>query len=115
MQSNSPESIAPAQDQTCTDTAGSAWHVYILRCADGSLYTGVTTDLQRRLREHNSAGGGARYTRSRRPVRLVYAERAACRSTACRRECLLKRFRRTEKEALIASADDSSFSLRNMV
>jgi len=53
------------------------WTVYILRCRDGSLYTGITTDPERRLAEHNSDRGAARYTRPRRPVRLVYTEPAA--------------------------------------
>lgn len=80
------------------------WYVYILRCADDTLYTGVTTDLARRLREHNSPRGGARYTRARQPVRLVHAENAACRGTACRREYLLKRLSRGDKETLIAAS-----------
>jgi len=79
------------------------WFVYILRCADGSLYTGVTTDPARRLKEHNSTAKGARYTRSRRPVRLVHAERAASRSAACCREYQLKRLSKTDKEHLILS------------
>lgn len=79
-----------------------AW-CYILRCADGTLYTGWTTDPHRRLREHN-AGRGARYTRSRRPVQLVYLEACPDRSTALRREREIKKMNRTQKEALIASA-----------
>lgn len=115
MQSDFPESMPPPKGQTGATDAQAAWHVYILRCADNTLYTGITTNLQRRLNEHNSSGGGARYTRPRQPVQLVYAERATCRSAACRREYLLKQFNRTEKEALIASANDSSFSPRNLV
>lgn len=75
----------------------------MLRCADGTLYTGWTTDPVRRLREHNS-GRGARYTRSRRPVRLVYLETCTSRSAALRREHALKSLNRQQKEALIASA-----------
>ena len=75
------------------------YFVYLLRCADGSLYAGYTTDLARRLAVHN-AGKGAKYTRSRRPVCLVYAERFASREEALRRECALKRLRRAEKTAL---------------
>ncbi len=74
--------------------------VYILVCADGTLYTGWTTDVERRLEEHN-AGRGARYTRGRRPVELAYYEEVADRSTALRREAALRRLRRSEKLALI--------------
>ena len=81
----------------------SAWWVYVLRCADGSLYTGITTDVDRRLAEHNGDGaGGARYTRSRRPVALVYAEAAASRAEAARREAAIKRLDRARKLALCA-------------
>jgi len=76
------------------------WHVYIVECADGSLYTGITTDLQRRIATHN-AGNGARYTRSRRPVRLVYAETREDRSTALRREHEIKQMHVSAKQALI--------------
>ncbi|HHH48627.1 MAG TPA: GIY-YIG nuclease family protein [Gammaproteobacteria bacterium] len=80
------------------------WYVYILRCADGSLYTGVATDLERRLAEHNGSGKlGARYTRARRPVTLVYSEPAESRAAACRREAAIKKLRRVEKERLVAS------------
>lgn len=78
-----------------------AWYVYILRCADGSLYTGVATDLERRLREHN-AGRGARYTRGRAPVALVYQERCADRRGAARREHRIKRLSRAAKLGLLA-------------
>jgi len=78
------------------------WHVYLLRCADGTLYCGITTDLERRVAEHNR-GDGARYTRGRRPVELVYAETAADRSEAARREYEIKQMGRTQKEALFAS------------
>ena len=84
---------------------GAAWWVYMLRCADGSLYTGITTDVARRVAEHNGEGGlGARYTRSRRPVQLVYQEVAANRAEAARREAAIKRLDRTRKLALCASA-----------
>jgi putative endonuclease len=76
----------------------------MLRCADGSLYTGITTDVSRRIAEHNGAGGlGARYTRSRRPVELVYAEGAANRAEAARREAAIKRLDRARKLALCAA------------
>src|SRR5262249_14532553 len=76
------------------------WCVYMLRCRDGTLYTGATNDLEQRLRVHGS-GRGAAYTRSRLPVRLVYAEPAAVRSAALRREWALKQLTRTEKIALL--------------
>jgi putative endonuclease len=72
-----------------------------LRCGDGSLYAGATNDLARRVAAHD-AGRGARYTRSRLPVALVHAERAADRSAALRREAALKRLSRREKLALVA-------------
>jgi putative endonuclease len=76
----------------------------MLRCADGSLYTGITTDLVRRLAEHNGDGpAGARYTRSRRPVLLVYREDASNRSDASQREAAIKRLDRARKLALCAT------------
>jgi putative endonuclease len=79
-----------------------AWAVYIVRCADGSLYTGVTNDVARRIDEHNSNGSlAARYTRARRPVVLVYQETAATRSAACRREYRIKQLTRADKLAVI--------------
>jgi putative endonuclease len=81
--------------------ANGAWCVYVLRCADGSLYTGITTDVARRVAEHNGDGGlGARYTRSRRPVELVHVEAAAGRAAASRREAAIKRLDRARKLAL---------------
>jgi len=78
------------------------WYVYMVRCNDQSLYTGVTTDLQRRLREHNAGGTvGAKYTRSRRPVRLVYREEHPTRSAACKREYEIKHFNTRKKAALL--------------
>lgn len=76
------------------------WTVYLLRCADGSLYTGIARDVIRRVQAHN-AGRGAAYTRARRPTALVYAEAAQNRSAALRREWTIKQFSRVEKEALI--------------
>lgn len=81
------------------------WYVYILRCADGTLYTGSTTDLDRRLKTHN-AGKGAKYTRSRRPVELAYWETAADKSAAFRREAAIKQLTRAEKLRLIAYKED---------
>jgi putative endonuclease len=80
-----------------------AWFVYMLRCADGTLYTGITTDVDRRLAEHNGDQGlGARYTRSRRPVTLAYVESAGDRAEAARREAAIKQLDRACKLALCA-------------
>ena len=76
--------------------------VYLLRCNDGTLYTGYTTDLDARIRVHNGEGkGGAKYTRSRRPVTLAYFEEYEDKSAALRRECEIKKLSKAEKEALI--------------
>jgi len=76
------------------------WCVYIVRCADDSLYTGITNDLEKRIKAHND-GLGAKYTKPRRPVCLAYQEAAADRSTASKREYVVKQLSRTEKQALI--------------
>ena len=81
-----------------------AWYVYMLRCGDGSLYTGSTTDVERRLREHQG-GTGARYTRSRPPVTLAYAEEAPDRSAAQRREAAIKKMPRARKLKLIGKGE----------
>jgi len=81
-----------------------AWFVYVLACSDGSLYTGVTVDPDRRVRQHNE-GVGARYTRGRRPVRLAHLEPCADRGAALRRERAVKALPRASKLALIAGAD----------
>ena len=81
---------------------GSDHHVYILECSDGSLYTGYTTDLERRVTEHD-AGEGAKYTRGRTPVELVHAESFDSRSAAMRREYEIKGLSRTGKERLVES------------
>ena len=79
-----------------------AWYVYILRCQDDSLYTGVCTDLERRVQEHNQCNKkGARYTRARRPVRMVYQEDCENRSEACKREAAIKKLQRKQKLLLI--------------
>ena len=78
-----------------------SWWVYILECRDGTLYTGCTDDIPRRLTMHN-AGRGAKYTRGRGPVTLRYREEAPDKSAALRREAALKRLTRAEKQALIA-------------
>ena len=78
----------------------STWKLYILRCGDGSLYTGITTDVQKRLAAHRS-GKGAKYTRGRGPLELVYSEECGSHSDALRRELEIKRLPREEKETLI--------------
>jgi len=78
------------------------WYVYMLRCCDGSLYTGITTDLERRLHEHNHGQRGARYTRTRRPVSLVWAEPQDNRATASRREYQLRNLGAEAKRNLVA-------------
>lgn len=80
-----------------------AWYVYILRCADDTLYTGITTEVHRRLSEHNGEvkGKGAKYTAARRPVTLVYQKRCKNRSSASTQEAALKQLSREEKLALI--------------
>ncbi len=80
------------------------YRCYLLRCADGTLYTGVTTDVERRIHEHN-AGTGARYTAGRRPVRLVWQEEHPDRSSAQRREAAIKRWTRRRKEMLADGSD----------
>lgn len=74
--------------------------VYMLRCKDGSLYTGWTNDLEHRLAMHNS-GRGAKYTRGRGPLELVYSEELPDKETALRRECAIKKLRREQKLALL--------------
>lgn len=85
-----------------------SWYVYIVRCVDDTLYTGITRDTQRRLLEHNADNRrGARYTRARRPVALVYCESHRSRAVAARREATIKKLTRQNKEKLIkCGADD---------
>ena len=79
---------------------GDRWFVYLLRCADGSLYTGIAKDVSRRCQQHN-AGTASRYTRSRLPVVVVYQEGHASRSLALRREAAIKALPRRQKESII--------------
>ncbi len=81
----------------------SVWWVYILECRDGSLYTGITTDVARRLSEHE-AGNGARYTRGRGPLRIAYQEQCNDRPAALRREAAIKRMSPRSKRLLCASS-----------
>ena len=84
-------------------TAAEPWFVYILRCGDGSLYTGIAKDVTRRYDQHN-ARTASRYTRSRLPVRVEYQETQATRGLALKREAAIKAMSRTEKESLIRSS-----------
>ncbi len=85
-----------------------AWWVYMVRCSDESLYTGITTDLQRRIAEHNGSKKGAKYTSAKRPVQLVYAEHQPDRSQATKREYAIKKMSRMKKLHLV---EQSTFSL----
>ena len=85
------------------DASDATWFVYILRCADGSLYTGITNDLTRRCDQHN-AGKASRYTRSRLPVVIVYQEVQISRGEALKRELEIKALSRQAKESLIRAA-----------
>lgn len=78
----------------------SAWYLYILRCGDGSLYTGITTDVEKRFCQHQS-GKGAKYTRGRSPLELVYREECGSHSDALKREHAVKSLKREEKLQLI--------------
>jgi len=77
------------------------YFLYILRCSDDTLYTGITTDIERRLKEHNLGTKGAKYTRSRRPVKLVYKEKLEDKSSALKREYEIKKMSRKKKLLLI--------------
>ncbi len=80
------------------------YYLYILKCADKTLYTGITTDLQRRISEHNHTKLGARYTSSRRPVKIVFGQKFKNRSTASREEARIKKLSQPEKLELIKKA-----------
>ena len=80
-----------------------SWFLYIIQCRDKSLYTGITTDISRRLKQHN-AGKGAIYTRNKAPVKLVYQQAMINQSEARKRECFIKSLPRTEKVSLVKMA-----------
>lgn len=80
------------------------YSLYILRCNDETYYTGITSEIERRMEEHNTSPKGAKYTRSRRPVELVYQEKCEDKSTALKREREIKKLNRAQKAKLIASA-----------
>jgi putative endonuclease len=94
-------------DVTRRRTDMGSWFVYVVRCRDGSLYTGISTDVEARIARHN-AGDGARYTRARRPVQLLYVERKRTQSTALRREAFIKTLSRPQKLGLIAVSPASA-------
>lgn len=79
------------------------WFVYLVRCIDNSLYAGITTDINRRLHEHNHSEKGAKYTRAKRPVALAYSEHAFDRSSASKREHQLKKLTKIKKELLVTA------------
>ncbi|MFQ5661140.1 MAG: GIY-YIG nuclease family protein [Gammaproteobacteria bacterium] len=84
------------------------WYVYMVRCSDNTLYTGITRDIARRIEEHNADNRrGAAYTRSRRPVSLVYGETCRSRSEATLRELVIKQMSREEKETLLGEVGDT--------
>lgn len=80
------------------------WYLYIIECANGAYYTGITKDLAQRLEKHNS-GKGAKYTRTNRPVKLVYHENHKSESEARKREAEIKKWRRDQKENLIRNTE----------
>jgi putative endonuclease len=81
------------------------YYLYILKCADKTLYTGITVDLKRRIKEHNHSKLGAKYTRARRPVKLVYSKKFRNRSSASKEESRIKHLSREEKLLLIKKID----------
>lgn len=85
------------------------WYLYIVRCNDDSFYTGISTDVEKRIQKHN-AGKGARYTKARRPVVLVYSELVGTKSEALKKECATKQLSRKQKEAVIEEYNGTSSS-----
>jgi putative endonuclease len=83
------------------------WWVYFLRCSDNSLYAGVTTDIHRRIDEHNNSKLGAKYTRARRPVALAYLEKADNKSIACQKEYQIRHLSKLKKEKLVSAYNSS--------
>jgi predicted GIY-YIG superfamily endonuclease len=93
--------------------SGEKWIVYIVQCADGSLYTGITKDVKRRCQQHN-AGTASRYTRSRRPVKLIYQEAHPDQSSALKREAAIKAMTRKEKLAMIRQRKKPAKGMREI-
>ena len=89
-------------------TTQNNWLIYILKCRDGSLYCGITNNLEKRLKQHKGElKGGAKYTRSHSPCKLVYKEKSASRSEALQREIVIKKMSRDEKQTLINLAGEN--------
>ncbi len=88
------------------------YHVYLLRCADTTLYCGITNDIEKRFSDHNR-GRGARYTRGRLPVRIVYRERVESKREALQRECSIKKMRKAEKERLARTQHEEERPQKN--
>lgn len=84
-------------------TTHNTWFVYLLRCNDNSLYAGITTDIERRLHQHNHTKLGAKYTRAKRPVTLAFIESATDKSSASKREYQLRKLTKTSKEQLVST------------
>jgi len=80
-----------------------SYYIYILECADGSLYTGIAINLEKRIKEHNESSKGAKYTQGRRPVKLAYSQKFKDRSMAAKEEARIKKLSRQDKLVLIAS------------
>ena len=101
MKPNYKRMVKGMQENVCPeDEASEPWYLYILLCSNGTFYTGVTKDLKRRLAQHN-AGSASKYTRTRRPVKIIYQEKYDSRAEALARECKIKAMSRKAKEKLI--------------
>ena len=100
MSTTKPTKKPPSTHPKQAARAAGHWLVYLVRCRDGSLYTGITNDLPKRLKTH-AAGKASRYTRSRLPVTLVYTEPQPSRSAALQREAAIKKLSRPQKQRLI--------------
>jgi len=102
--------ISEVAEQADSTIEFSNWWVYIIRCDDDSLYTGVSTDPQRRFEEHRQHPRGAKYFNGRLPLAIVYTESGHTRSTACQRESVIKKLNRADKLALLARSAQSRSS-----
>jgi len=102
-----PAYTDPAERTILPRPSSPRWLVYLLRCCDGSLYTGITNDLPKRLKAH-ATGKASKYTRSRLPVRLAYSEPQKSKSAALKREAAIKKFRRGEKDRLVAGPEPAA-------
>ncbi len=90
------------KEKTASFKNAERWTVYILRCKDGTLYTGITKDIERRVKQHND-GKGSKYTQSRRPVKVVYNEKKMGRANALVREAEIKQYSKEKKEELVST------------